>query len=78
MPISLSDTRDRLLAGDPELQQLAQQHSQYEAQLQQLFHSPYRSAEDTLLEADLKKMKLRIKDEMERRVARLARDGSVQ
>jgi hypothetical protein len=73
MPITLGDTRDRLLAGDPELQHLAQQHSQYEAQLLQLFRSPYRNAEDIILEADLKKMKLQVKDAMEKRVAHLSR-----
>jgi hypothetical protein len=60
---------------DPEIQRLAQEHSRYEAQLQQLTTSLYLSAEDILLEADLKKMKLRVKDEMERRVALLTKSG---
>jgi hypothetical protein len=60
---------------DPEIQRLAQEHSRYEMQLQQLTTSPYLSAEDILLEADLKKMKLRVKDEMERRVALLTKSG---
>jgi hypothetical protein len=77
MPITLGDTRDRLLAGDPELQHLAEEHFQIEAQLQQLFSSPYSSAEDILLEANLKKIKLRVKDEMERRVARLSKGNQV-
>ena len=60
---------------DPEIQRLAQEHSRYEMRLQQLTTSPYLSAEDILLEADLKKMKLRVKDEMERRVALLTKSG---
>lgn len=72
MPMTLH--RDAVDA-DPEIQRLAQEHSRYEAQLQQLTTSPYLSAEDILLEADLKKMKLRVKDEMERRAALLAKSG---
>jgi len=57
MPMTLH--RDAVDA-DPEIQRLAQEHSRYEAQLQQLTTSPYLSAEDILLEVDLKKMKLRV------------------
>jgi uncharacterized protein YdcH (DUF465 family) len=75
MSITLRDSREGVVAGDPEFQRLAQEHSKYEAQLQQLCTTPYLSAEDILLEADLKKMKLRVKDEMERRLALLAKLG---
>lgn len=76
MPNGLVDIRDQLQAGDAELQALAQEHSQYEAQLQQLTHSPYLSAEDRLLEGELKKQKLRVKDQIERRLASLSRNGA--
>jgi uncharacterized protein YdcH (DUF465 family) len=69
MSMTLQETRERLLAGDAEFRRLAEEHSRYEAQLEQLSTTPYLSAEDILLEAQLKKMKLRVKDEMERRVA---------
>jgi uncharacterized protein YdcH (DUF465 family) len=72
MNIPNGNIREQLLAGDAEFQHLAQEHTRYETQLQQLSKSPYLSAEDILLEANLKKMKLRVKDEMERRVAQLA------
>ena len=75
MPIRLVDIREQLLAGDAELQSLAQEHSRYDTQLQQLTRSPYHSAEDILLEAELKKMKLRVKDQMERRIALLSRSS---
>ena len=63
------EVREQLLAGDAELRHLAEEHSRYEAELEQLIKSPYLNAEDILLEADLKKKKLRIKDEMERLIA---------
>ena len=65
----LQEVRERLLAGDAEFRHLAEEHSRYEAQLEQLSKSPYLSAEDILLEATLKKKKLRIKDEMEKLIA---------
>jgi uncharacterized protein YdcH (DUF465 family) len=68
----LSDTREQLLAADTEFRRLAEEHSRYAAQLDQITHESYRSAEDLLLEAQLKKMKLRVKDEMERRAALIA------
>ena len=63
------EIREQLLARDSEFQRLRQEHSRYEAQLQQLSDAPYVNAENIVLEADLKKLKLRVKDEMERRVA---------
>jgi hypothetical protein len=73
MATMFQDTRAELLLRDAELQQLSQEHSRYEAQLEQLRDTPYVSAEALLLEANLKKLKLRVKDEMERRVAQLFR-----
>ena len=76
MPIMVQQIREQLLNNDAEFRRLADEHSKYEAQLDQLSKTPYVSAEDILLEADLKKMKLRVKDEMEKRVA-LASKSSV-
>ncbi len=70
MPISPRDIREQLLASDAEFQRLAQEHSRYEDQLEQLSKAPYLSSEDILQEVHLKKMKLRVKDEMEKRIAR--------
>ena len=58
--------RDVIGEADAEFQRLAEQHKQYDAQLQQLVHSPYHSSEDLIEEIRLKKMKLHLKDEMER------------
>jgi uncharacterized protein YdcH (DUF465 family) len=68
---TLSDTREQLLAADTEFRRLAEEHSRYAAQLDQISKESYRSAEDLLLESQLKKMKLRVKDQMERRAALL-------
>jgi len=63
--------RDILFETDAEYQRLAQQHQQYEAELQQISKSPYLNSEDLLEEIKLKKMKLHCKDEMERIAARI-------
>ena len=65
--------RDILLQSDAEYQRLAQQHQQYETELQQISKSPYLNSEDLLEEIKLKKMKLHCKDEMERIAARIQR-----
>ena len=65
--------RDILLDTDAEYQRLAEQHSNYEAELQKLTAGPYLSSEDLLEEIKLKKMKLHCKDEMERIASRVQR-----
>jgi uncharacterized protein YdcH (DUF465 family) len=63
--------RDILFETDAEYQRLAQQHQQYETELQRISKSPYLNSEDLLEEIKLKKMKLHCKDEMERIAARI-------
>jgi len=58
--------RDVIGETDAEYQRLAEQHRKYEAQLQQLVQSPYLNKEDLIEEIRLKKLKLYVKDEMER------------
>ncbi len=70
MLTSPRDVRAQLLASDAEFQRLAQEHSRYEAQLEQLSKAPYLSSEDLIRQTQLKKLKLRVKDEMEQLVAR--------
>jgi uncharacterized protein YdcH (DUF465 family) len=65
--------RDTLFETDAEYQRLAEQHRQYEAELQKISQSPYLNSEDLLEEIKLKKMKLHCKDEMERIAARIVR-----
>jgi len=63
--------RDVIGEADAEYQRLAEQHRQYEAKLHELTHSPYHSSEDLIEEIQLKKMKLHVKDEMERLASRV-------
>jgi uncharacterized protein YdcH (DUF465 family) len=70
MPTLTREIREQLLTYDQEFQKLSQQHSEYEAQLIQLSHSSYLNLEDLQQEATLKKLKLRVKDEMERHISK--------
>ncbi len=53
--------RDIPFEADAEYQRLAEQHRQYEAELQKISKSPYLNSEDLLEEIKLKKMKLHCK-----------------
>jgi uncharacterized protein YdcH (DUF465 family) len=68
--------RDVIGESDAEYQRLAEQHRQYDVQLQQLFRSPYLNSEDLIEEIRLKKLKLHVKDEMERIAARVHSAGA--
>ena len=63
--------RDVIFEADAEYQRLATKHRQYEVELQKLSQSPYLNSEDLLEEIRLKKLKLHVKDEMERIVSQL-------
>jgi uncharacterized protein YdcH (DUF465 family) len=65
--------RDIPFEADAEYQRLAEQHRQYDAELQKISKSPYLNSEDLLEEIRLKKLKLHCKDEMERIAARIVR-----
>ena len=69
MPTLTREIREQLLTYDQEFQKLTQLHSEYEDQLRQLTHSSYLNLEDLQREATLKKLKLRVKDAMERHIA---------
>jgi uncharacterized protein YdcH (DUF465 family) len=69
MSISPRDIREHLMANNAEFQRLAQEHSRYEAQLEQLSETPYLSSEDIIRQTTLKKLKLRVKDQMEQLIA---------
>ena len=73
MPTLTRDIREQLLTYDEELQKLARQHSEYEDQLRQLSQSSYLNLETLQREATLKKLKLRVKDAMERHIAQRLR-----
>ncbi len=69
MPTLNRDIREQLLTYDEEFQKLAKLHSEYESQLRQLSQASYLNLEDLQKEATLKKLKLRVKDAMERHIS---------
>jgi uncharacterized protein len=56
--------RDQLLASHEEFQRLAQEHSQYSQRLETLTEKRYLTDDEKLEEVRLKKLKLRLKDQM--------------
>jgi len=58
-------SRDHLLASDEEFRKLVQEHTQYEQRLDSLTHKRYLTDDEKLEEVRLKKLKLRLKDQME-------------
>ena len=61
--------RKSLLEKDAEFKRLAEEHSRCEHQLEQIHDEPYVNSEDLIQESVLKKLKLRLKDQMEMIVA---------
>ena len=57
--------RTELMASSPEYQRLFEQHSHYAALLDQLTSRRYLSEQEQVEETRLKKLKLRLKDQME-------------
>ena len=57
--------RDQLLASHEEFQRLVQEHSQYSQRLETLTEKRYLTEDEKLEEVRLKKLKLRLKDQMQ-------------
>jgi uncharacterized protein YdcH (DUF465 family) len=60
-----TQVRDQLLASSEVFRKLADEHSQYSQRLDALVTKKYLSEEEKLEEVRLKKLKLRLKDQME-------------
>ena len=58
--------RDALMTNHDEFRRLAQEHLQYSQRLDSLTQKRYLTEDEKLEEVRLKKLKLRLKDEMER------------
>jgi len=57
--------RDQLLASHEEFQRLVQEHSQYSQRLESLTQKRYLTDDEKVEEVRLKKLKLRLKDQMQ-------------
>ncbi|MGB9233514.1 MAG: DUF465 domain-containing protein [Terriglobales bacterium] len=57
--------RDQLLASHEEFQRLVQEHSQYSQRLESLTQKHYLTEDEKVEEVRLKKLKLRLKDQMQ-------------
>jgi uncharacterized protein len=60
----VDSVREQLLASHEEFRRLAQEHTQYSQQLSSLTEKRYLSDDEQLEEVRLKKLKLRVKDQM--------------
>ncbi len=56
--------REQLLTSHDQFQRLAQEHSQYSQRLESLTQKRYLTEDEKLEEVRLKKLKLRLKDQM--------------
>ncbi|HTM50657.1 MAG TPA: YdcH family protein [Bryobacteraceae bacterium] len=65
MDLQQEELRAHLMATDDEYRRLAAEHSNYAKKLDQLEALPHLSADEEMEEHRLKKMKLRLKDQME-------------
>jgi hypothetical protein len=61
-----SPVREELISASEEFRRLTQEHQQYSQRLDSLIQKRYLSDDEQLEEVRLKKLKLRLKDEMER------------
>ena len=59
------DPREYLMATNEEFQRLATEHQSYKEKLQQLAGKPYLTDQEQFEEVRMKKIKLRLKDQME-------------
>ncbi|MGH9339251.1 MAG: YdcH family protein [Acidobacteriota bacterium] len=62
--------KDYLMETDQEFRKLAQQHHEYELELERFNDKPYLNEQDQFQEAVIKKKKLALKDQMQMLISR--------
>ncbi len=67
--------REQLLAHSEEFRRLSQEHAQYAQRLDALIEKRFLSEEEKMEEVRLKKLKLRLKDEMAKLEFQFERNG---
>jgi uncharacterized protein len=72
-----TQVRDVLLAQNDEFRKLVTEHSQYSQRLESLTQKRYLSEDEKIEEVRLKKLKLRLKDQMERLEQEFRRSNAV-
>ncbi len=60
-----AQVREQLIASNDEFRKLVSEHSEYSQRLESLIHKKYLSEDEKIEEVRLKKLKLRLKDQME-------------
>ena len=60
-----SQVRDMLMGSNEEFRRMAQEHAQYSQRLESLSSKRFLSEDEKIEEVRLKKLKLRLKDQME-------------
>jgi len=62
------EIKEHLLHSSGEFRRLVQQHLSYDEELSKLIHKSFLSEEEKVKEVTLKKMKLHVKDQMEKMI----------
>ncbi|HEV8385346.1 MAG TPA: DUF465 domain-containing protein [Candidatus Acidoferrales bacterium] len=73
----MDSVRDQLMASHEEVRRLAQEHSQHSQRLEALVQKRFLTEDEKLEEVRLKKLKLRLKDQMEAIEQQYKRDHQV-
>jgi len=70
MRLTEEELKAHLIRTDEEFRRLAEEHSQYKQRLQELASRSYLTPQEQLEEVQLKKLKLRLKDQMQQMMDR--------